>query len=284
MRDDDPNLKPQYRMPRVFGALPGPRNVPKDKQGLANNQRNVVVSVTMRANPRQLETLLPPACVLDGDPTLTVTIMYLYNIGWLAGRGYNMISLAAPIAHELPGRTRLTGAFTPVVWENLADPIVTGREELGFAKLYAEIPDLVMVGDSCVSQAGWMGFPFLRLEVRNLVAAPAAMPAPPGQFHYKYIPRTGSLGEADVEYLEYAPPGGPATGYGGLKVQRRMAGEGSLRFSHASWEDAPFQYPIFNALADIELGDCVGATVTWLAADGVIGDVSAGVLRALDEA
>ena len=38
MKADDLNLKPQYRMPRVFGALPGPRNVPKDKQNLPDNQ------------------------------------------------------------------------------------------------------------------------------------------------------------------------------------------------------------------------------------------------------
>jgi hypothetical protein len=32
MKPDDLNLKPQYRMPGVFGALPAPRNIPKDKQ------------------------------------------------------------------------------------------------------------------------------------------------------------------------------------------------------------------------------------------------------------
>ena len=41
MKADDLNLKPQYRMPRVFGALPGPRNVPKDKQNLPDNQTEI---------------------------------------------------------------------------------------------------------------------------------------------------------------------------------------------------------------------------------------------------
>jgi hypothetical protein len=40
MKADDLNLKPQYRMPRVFGALPGPRNVPKDKQTFRTTRRN----------------------------------------------------------------------------------------------------------------------------------------------------------------------------------------------------------------------------------------------------
>jgi len=46
MKADDLNLKPQYRMPRVFGALPGPRNVPKDKQNLPDNQTELVIAVT----------------------------------------------------------------------------------------------------------------------------------------------------------------------------------------------------------------------------------------------
>ena len=282
MKTDDPNLKPQYRMPRVFGALPGPRNVPKDKQELPNRQRNIVVSVSMRADEAALAELLPPNCTLHGEPIMTVTIMYFYNIGWLAGRGYNMISVGLPIAHQSASRGLLNGNFTAVVWENMADPIITGREELGFAKLYAEIPDPVMLGNACTGHAGWMGFPFLRLELSDLVETSHDLPPMQGQFHYKYIPRTGRLGEPDVEYLEYAAPDGPATGYGGLKVQRRLKGAGDVRFHHARWEDAPFQYPILNALADIRLAECVAATVTYLAAEGPIGDVAAGALMSVE--
>ena len=282
MKADDPNLKPQYRMPRVFGALPGPRNVPKDKQGLPNNQRNIVVSVTARAARADLEELLPPGCSLDGDPLLTVTVMYLYSVGWLAGRGYNLISVAFPVAHQSPSQGLLRGQFQAVVWENLTDPIITGRDELGFAKLYADIPDPVFVGDNCTSRAGWLGFPFLQVDVDGLVEISNDMPPLQGQFHHKYIPRTGQLDQADVDYLEYAPPTGPATGYGGLKVQRRLKGSGSIRFNHARWEDVPFQYPILNALADIALGETVAATVTFLAAEDVIGDVTGGFLAPVE--
>ena len=68
------------------------------------------------------------------------------------------------------------------------------------------------------------------------------------QLHYKFIPRTGALGEADAAYLEFAPPKMEiATGYGGLRVTRRMVGRGRYKFHHARWEDVPFQYPIINA-------------------------------------
>ena len=53
---DDRNLKPQYRMPRVFGPLPGPRNVPKDKQNLPNK---LVIAVTVLTDRKLLEELRP---------------------------------------------------------------------------------------------------------------------------------------------------------------------------------------------------------------------------------
>src|SRR5476649_534775 len=120
MRGDDPNLKPQYRMPRVFGALPGPRNVPKDKQHLPNNQRNVTLSVTALTDAGRLSELLPPGCVLDGEPLLTATITFMSNIGWLAGHGYAMFNVGFRISHDAKTQGALSGSFKPVVWENLS--------------------------------------------------------------------------------------------------------------------------------------------------------------------
>jgi hypothetical protein len=282
MKLDDPNLKPQYRMPRVFGALPGPRNVPKDKWNLPNNQTNLVISVSALSDARALAELLPPECAVEGEPVLTVTVTFMSNIGWLAGRGYAIVNVGFRIAHDSPSRGRLTGTFTPVLWENLADPIITGREELGFAKIYAEIPPPVVIGDSYSAIAAWQGFRFFEIETSDMIEAKAEPAPPSGSFHYKFIPRTGALGEADTAYLEYAPPDRLATGYGGLKVVRRLSGKGKFRFLPARWEDVPFQYPIINALAALPLVEARGASVTSLAADGAIGDPSAGSLTEID--
>ncbi len=61
-------------MPRVFGALPGPRNVPKDKQNLPDNQTELVIAVTALTDGKLLQELLPPDCTLDGEPLLTVSM------------------------------------------------------------------------------------------------------------------------------------------------------------------------------------------------------------------
>jgi hypothetical protein len=282
MKTDDPNLKPQYRMPRVFGALPGPRNVPKDKQNLPNNQTSLVIAVTVLSDAGKLVEMLPPDCTLDGEPLLTVSMTFMSNIGWLAGRGYNILRIGFNIAHKSRSRGRLTGLFTPVLWENLADPIMTGREELGYAKIYAEMPPPVIIGDTYRAIAAWQGFRFFEIETTDLAEAPAQGAPTSGSFHYKFIPRTGALGEVETAYLEYAPASELATGYGGLRVVRRIAGKGSFRFHPARWEDVPFQYPIINALAALPVRETREASVTYLAAGGTIGDPSAGSLVEVD--
>src|ERR1700735_925299 len=100
MKSDAPNPKPQYRMPRVFGPLPGPRNVPKDKQNLPNNQTNLVIAVTALTKARHLETLLPPDCALEGEPLVTISMTFMSNIGWLAGRGYTILGVAFRIVYH----------------------------------------------------------------------------------------------------------------------------------------------------------------------------------------
>ena len=280
MKSDDPNLKPQYRMPRVFGPLPGPRNVPKDKQNLPNNQTNLVIAVTALTEAKKLEALLPPDCSLEGEALLTVSMTFMSNIGWLAGRGYTILAVAFRIAHHSKSQGRLSGLFTPVLWENLADPIMTGREELGFSKIYADMPPPVIIGNSYAGSAGWLGFRFFEMEASDLEEAPLApSPGPEGAFHYKFVPRTAALGEADAEYLEYAPR---STASGDMRLVKKLAGKGRFRFFEARWEDVPFQYPIINALAALPVREYRGATVSHLVATGSIGDPSAGNLARID--
>ena len=282
MKSDDPNLKRQYRMPRVFGNLPGPRNVPLDKRHLRSHQTSTLLTVTALSQPAALAELLPPGCELDGEPLVSVTFTWLTNIGWLAGHGYNVITVAIPTRHHSATQGWLRGNFLPVVWENLADPILTGREELGWAKIYAEIPEPVVVGDRWRAQALWKGFRFLDLEAFSF--APAVDPAPPpaGQFHFKHVPRTGALAESDVQYLEYAPPGKPVAGYSMPPPVYRKTGSGTFNFHRARWEDVPFQYPIINALADLPLLEFRGATLMRLEAQEAIGDPSAGTLQPVE--
>ena len=106
---------------------------------------------------------------------------------------------------------RVDGDFLLVLWENMADPIVTGREELGFAKVYGELPPLVLRGDRAAARAHWDGHLFAELEIEGLGAPAGTWPEPPlsqGLLHYKYVPRTGAPGKSDSEYPVLTPASG----------------------------------------------------------------------------
>lgn len=239
-----------YRMPTHFGPNPGPRQRvvggfhPDD-----HDQRSTAVWATFAADRDQIAALLPEGFAPSADPDLTVEIKNMTNIGWLAGRGYSVVFVTTGVTYA--GEE---GRFKLVLWENAADPIITGREELGYPKVYAEIPDLVIEGDSVRASASWDGFTFLELDVTGV--HPDASAAAPGgpSYHLKYIPRAGTVGAADLSQVILTPPG-----QGPLTVVSRDGGAASLRFSTATWEQLPTLVNIVNGLAGLRLGDCRGA-------------------------
>ena len=239
-----------YRMPTHFGPNPGPRQQAAggfhpDDQG----QRSVAVWATFDADREQIAALLPEGFEPSAHPDLTVEIKNMTNIGWLAGRGYSVVFVTTGVTYA--GEE---GRFKLVLWENAADPIITGREELGYPKVFAEIPDLVIDGDSVHASASWDGFTFLELDVTGVHPdAAAAAPAGPS-YHLKYIPRAGTVGETDLSQVIVTPPG-----QGPLTVASRDGGAGSIRFTAATWEQLPTLVNIANGLAGLRLGSCRGA-------------------------
>jgi hypothetical protein len=257
MASDASRLAPMYRMPVVFGPSAGPRNLPSDREAYRYVRDATSVTVSALSDRTAITSLLPPRCRLAGDPIVSVTMMYLTKIGWLAGRGYNIAEVSFKnIVFEGEEET-VTGAFTPVLWESMADPIITGREELGFPKIYGEIPDSVVLGDATVCSAGWMGFRFLDLKASDLVEAPISGRKPPGPSMFlKYMPKTRDWGAADAVYMTATAPSGPPPA-----VERVLSGTGRFQFHAARWEDMPTQYHIVSALAALPLREFLGSEI-----------------------
>ena len=248
-----------YRMPTHFGPATGPRRGHEGKKFLCEgNPRSIGLRVSFLSNARQLEALLPPGFTLHGDPVVTVSTTNMTEIEWLAGRGYSVLGVTIPA--KFNGQNdRVVGPFLTVLWENLADPIITGREELGFSKIYCELPNIRVTGDSAAAQASWLGFQFLDMEVTDL--APRTEPADPahvdGQLHYKYMPRTGEWGTADVEYAVMTPAEGS-----NAVVHEDLVGKGSLKWNPARWEDLPTFYQVVNAFAELEVKEFISGGLT----------------------
>ena len=257
-----------YRMPTHFGPSLGPRQgVDGRRFACKENPKTTTVSVSFLTDREQLDRLLPDGFRVGEEPVITVAASYMKEIEWLAGRGYNILGVSWPAVFE-GERDRASGSFLAVLWENMCDPIVTGREELGYAKMWAEIPEPTVCDGRTHCTAGWEGYRFLDMEVKNLKPSSGEPPEAPadatledetlrGVLHYKYIPRTGDWGDADVAYAVLTPAGVP-----NQVVTERWEGEGSVAFHSATWEDMPTQCHIVNAFHELEIKEFRRGEVT----------------------
>src|SRR5829696_4846783 len=247
-----------YRMPTHFGPSLGPRQKPDGTRWDGQDSpRATRVWASFLGDADALAALLPPDFRLDGRPVVTVEATCLTEIDWLAGRGYNTLGVRIPATYR-GAEEEVSGSFLAVLWENRADPIITGREELGFAKVYAELSPFALAEDNRRVDCGaaWDGFRFLDLTVRELSVEPVADPGilPPPLLHFKYLPRTSERGVADACYATLTPAETPHR-----RILRRWSGQGTVQFHRATWEQLPTLVNVVNALADLPVREYVAA-------------------------
>lgn len=238
-------LAPMFRMPVSFGPAPGPRNIPSAHRHRRYQKNASTLTLSARTHAAPLAPFLPPGFTIEAPARIEVVLLVLTDIGWLAGRGYNIAMVRIPARWK--GEEDVSGHFVPVLWESMADPILTGRDELGWAKIFADIPAPVVEQGCWRAQASWEGFTFLDISAGPFSPGGTAPPPQAMMFH-KYVPRTGDWGEADVDCFTVTAPDGP-----GPQVHSVSVGAGNFEFHRARWEDMPTQYPIVNALAALPL-------------------------------
>lgn len=250
-----------YRMPATFGPRTGPRQGP-DGGKFANldHPKATTISVSFLSDAARLQALLPEGFTLAGEPLVSVSASYTKDIEWLAGRGYNMLGVRIPATYK-GKKDEVTGSFLCVLWENLTDPIITGRDELGVPKIWCELPEPELAEDTVTISASWLGFRFFELSINGLTEEStdgrvAKQGSGAGDLHLKYIPKTGDWGEADVCYVTHIPAETP-----NKKILQHWSGQGEVLFRQARWEDMPTQYNIVNALAELEVREYRGATM-----------------------
>ena len=243
-----------YRAPTHFGPAPGPRQRPDGGRWENRDSPHVLTAwLTLRTGPERLAAHLPPGFEPDPDPRLFIELRELRELDWLAGRGYNILHLALAVVHRDTGRA---GRLSACVLESRADPIITGRDELGIPKMFADVTPLEFDGDRITGSASWDGFRFFDLALHSLQPGEAGSHGPGGGpfIHLRYVPRVGALGEADACY-----PVLGAVEDGRARLLRSLIGRGGARFHRASFEQLPTLFHIVNALVGFECVEVVGA-------------------------
>ena len=243
-------FKPQkgvyYRMPVFFGPTPGPRQFRGIEQyDYATEAHMRVIGARFLTDRDMLQAWLPSGFAVWGEPVATCEVTYIDRLAWLAGRGYNWCDFKFNVVFD--GKHGPThGTFLVVRFEDLPDPILSGREELGHNKLWCAIPPIREVSGKCATEMSWLGTTFWKIaawDLRDESVVPKHDPKNSGVLSYKYMPRTGEWGTPDIAYTTLTP-----TSTAG-KLLRYQVGNGSVEFPKISWEELPTLHHLAEAFA-----------------------------------
>ena len=179
-------------------------------------------------------------------PELSINFCQSREVEWMAGSSYNLIDVSVPVRYN-GKRDQVEGNFSLVVWENKTTPILTGREETGVSKIYADIEDLHILHDKRFTVASFEGNSFLRLEMSVTGPMSDAQMAPMRKMsfnalHWRYIPKVGGPG-ADLSQPVLFPQR--------VEAEQGWQGSGAVQWTLLSYEQNPRQAHIIKALGEL---------------------------------
>lgn len=230
--------------------------------------------ITFKTKKSYLQTLMPTKDFSiksqGGWTTATFSITRLENLQWLGGRGYSHFGLYihnvaynGELDHRstaLEAKDKL-GSLLPVLFEDMADPIITGREELGFSKAFATLQE-TQTQDSYTLNAGWEGTNFCQMRLTDLVVEEDTVPIDEAPlYHYKVIPSSRREGELDTGYttVSQLKLGENA------KEKRWKAGKAEILFCGLKDEELERAFPtlanIIEGLREIEVCQVIASGI-----------------------
>jgi acetoacetate decarboxylase len=244
------NPESHYTMPFHFG--------PRPFRGSAVYHDVTTVAVTYLTDRKLLAQYLPPPFEVGPEPLLHVAYAMNREIDWLAGGSYNIIGVNTSVVFK--GEVdRLAGSYCLVLWENLTDPILTGREMQGIPKIYADIPDHTIHNGTWTTCAAYRGHKILDLMIKDLkplpepeVKAIEKMYQESNWMGWKYIPNPGGIG-AQVNHATLFPTEST--------FKEVWLGTGEVKWHRLTWEQNPTQYHIANALEALPILEYRSAAV-----------------------
>lgn len=236
-----------YMMPAHFGGhVPSPEDA-----GDAKYHDVISVAVGYVTDQALLEQYVPDSFEVL-EPVLSVSATTNRQCDWLAGRSYNIVGVSVPFVRFKGKEDEVEGSYCLVLWEDLTHPILTGREQTGVPKIYAEIEDTRLHMDRWHSCASTFGTTFVNISLENVkeasdeeVATINADKPVGNMMAWRYIPNVGRPGAA-LSHATLFPqqPG---------DTLKAWHGEPNVTWNPVTWEQSPTQFSIINALAGLPI-------------------------------
>jgi hypothetical protein len=263
-----------YRMPIAFGPAPGPRQDIWGNPRSSLDQTFLTASIKFRTSATFLKNLFPTESFRFKSPGSVAYASFstttLGNMTWLGGGGYNHFGLYIHgVQYTKRDGTIIDGTYMPLLFESLADPIISGREELGMPKVYCAI-DIHRRSESYRMQASWQGAKFCDFNLEGLLATDPATEmgtiggeSDYGILTYKYIPAVGKdmRGKSDCEYPVVVPHEEESKVVPSTVKSVAKPAKASVSFDKLDLDALPTLHHIVTVLADIPIYEVVGAKV-----------------------
>ena len=243
-----------YMMPAHFG----PRYAGEKSSGWYHDV--TVMAIPYVTDRDKLAALLPPKFEVAQEAVISVYYVCNNQIDWLAGHSYNMIGVNASVVYRGEEET-LEGTYSIVIWENLADPILTGRELQGIPKVFADIPNHSINSDIWRCNASHFGHKIIDMQISDLrapeleeiAAAHAAQAGKDNPMGWRYIQKVGGFEPRVDEYVTFPSEN---------RIKQVHYGVGELDWKKLTWEKNPTQYHIVNTLKELPILEYKPAVIT----------------------
>ena len=218
------------------------------------------LSTSYRTDRDALAALLPLPFEPADEPVVTVHYGQCRKVKFLAGGGYNLMGV--DLATFFNGRQdQLAGNYSLVMWENLMNPVMRGRELLGVPKLLADVPDPSRKGDDWRVYASENDHVLLEMEIMNTQPQSEAFvnqlnadQVNNPMLGWKYIPNMDGVGAALSQ---------PTLIGRQIRFSQVWKGEGRIGYGDdLSWETNPASVDIVEALQTLVVREYLGGSIT----------------------
>ncbi len=217
------------------------------------------LSVRFLTDRKAVEACLPEPFEVDAEPAVSVTFQECRDVDWLAGRGYNLVGVDVAAVFNGQQDRGVRGGYCVVMWEDMCEPIIGGREHSGVPKVFADIDFHRSDDDGRRCQVSRFSHEFLCLSINGLQALTDEECRQMEQtrldstwMNYKYIPRLENDG-ADVAYATVYPSSG--------QCASAWRGTGEIEFRGATFRQAPTQHEVISFLASLPVHEVQSAVL-----------------------
>ena len=217
------------------------------------------LSVRFRTDRAAVERCLPAPFRVANYPAITVTLQKCEDVDWLGGRNYNLVGVDAAVVFEGQKDHDVRGSYCIVMWEDMCEPILGGREHSGVPKIFGDIDAIQISENAWECKVARFSHQFLTFSAFDLKPLDEAACRKMEQAKrdatwmcYKYIPRLENDG-ADIAYATVYPSSGECIG--------AWSGKGTVQFRPATFNQVPTQHEVINLLAALPVLEVESATL-----------------------